>query len=89
MTTLDVSRQIPGFYAGYVASSFTFGRFLSGYFWGFVTDRLGRKPVIIMGLLSMITFSVLFGISRSYTMAITTKFVRLLWNIDEPVVVAV
>ncbi|CAB1106620.1 unnamed protein product [Ectocarpus sp. CCAP 1310/34] len=80
MTTLDVSHQIPGFYAGYVASSFTFGRFLSGYFWDFVTDRFGRKPVIIMGLLSMITFSMLFGISRSYTMAITTRLVLGLTN---------
>ncbi|CAM9674916.1 unnamed protein product [Ectocarpus sp. 6 AP-2014] len=77
---LSLDTNEVGFYAGYVASSFTFGRFLSGYFWGFVTDRLGRKPVIIMGLLSMITFSVLFGISRSYTMAITTRLVLGLTN---------
>ncbi|CAM9645936.1 unnamed protein product [Ectocarpus fasciculatus] len=77
---LSLDTNEVGFYAGYVASAFTFGRFLSGYFWGFVTDRLGRKPVIIIGLLSMTTFSVLFGTSRTYTMAIASRFILGLTN---------
>lgn len=64
----------PGFYAGYVASSFTFGRFLSGYVWGSATDIIGRKPVIIIGLLSITIFSMIFGMSETYSMAITTRF---------------
>ena len=62
-----------GFYAGYVASSFTLGRFLSGYFWGLMTDYIGRKPVIITGLLSIATFSVIFGMSDTYAMALTSR----------------
>eukprot|EP00752_Nemacystus_decipiens_P004106 g3756.t1 len=69
-----------GFYAGYVASSFTFGRFLSGYFWGSLTDRVGRKPVIIIGLLSMMTFSLAFGVSGTYSMALASRFILGLTN---------
>ncbi len=62
-----------GFLSGYVASSFTFGRFLSGYFWGAISDRFGRNPVIIIGLLSIATFSMIFGCSTSYEMALISR----------------
>ncbi|CAN0234961.1 unnamed protein product, partial [Ectocarpus sp. 4 AP-2014] len=64
---LETTNEV-GFYAGYVASSFTFGRFLSGYVWGSATDIIGRKPVIIIGLLSITIFSMIFGMSETYSM---------------------
>ena len=67
-----------GFYAGYVASAFTFGRFVSGYPLGQVTDAVGRKPVIIAGLLSIMVFSLTFGLSPTFGFAITTRFVECL-----------
>ena len=67
-----------GFYAGYVASAFTFGRFVSGYPLGQVTDAVGRKPVIISGLLSIMVFSLTFGLSPTFGFAITTRFVDCL-----------
>ncbi|CAN0329264.1 unnamed protein product, partial [Pylaiella littoralis] len=60
--------------AGYVASSFTLGRFLGGYFWGCVADRIGRKPVVIIGLLSITTGFIAFGTSRTYSMALAFVF---------------
>ncbi|PVH33763.1 hypothetical protein PAHAL_8G061000 [Panicum hallii] len=36
-----------GFYAGLVGASFMLGRALTSIFWGFVADRIGRKPVIL------------------------------------------
>ncbi|CAM9674846.1 unnamed protein product, partial [Ectocarpus sp. 6 AP-2014] len=76
---LETTNEV-GFYAGYVASSFTFGRFLSGYVWGSATDIIGRKPVIIIGLLSITIFSMIFGMSDTYSMAITTRFILGLTN---------
>ena len=64
---------IQGFYAGYVASAFIFGRFLSGYVWGYFTDSIGRKPVIVATLLSVATFSLAFGFSTSYTWALSSR----------------
>ncbi|KAK4285259.1 hypothetical protein QN277_001985 [Acacia crassicarpa] len=61
-------------YAGYVGSAFMFGRGLTSIPWGIVADRYGRKPVAISGILAVIVFNTLFGLSSSFWMAITTRF---------------
>ncbi|KAJ4835158.1 Protein ZINC INDUCED FACILITATOR-LIKE 1 [Turnera subulata] len=63
-----------GFYAGYVGSSFMLGRALTSVFWGIVSDRYGRKPVIIMGTTAVVIFNTLFGLSVNFWMAIATRF---------------
>ncbi|KAK9912497.1 hypothetical protein M0R45_036359 [Rubus argutus] len=65
-----------GFYAGYVASSYMLGRALASVFWGIVADRYGRKPVIIIGTIAVVTLNTLFGLGVNYWMAITTRFLR-------------
>eukprot|EP00752_Nemacystus_decipiens_P005837 g5273.t1 len=69
-----------GYYAGYVASSFTFGRILSGYVWGHFADACGRKPTVIIGLLSMQIFSLAFGLSTSYAQALSSRLLLGLTN---------
>ncbi|KAF5185882.1 Zinc induced facilitator-like, partial [Thalictrum thalictroides] len=63
-----------GYYAGFVGASFMFGRALTSVLWGIIADRYGRKPVIIFGAASVVLFSTLFGLSTSFWMAITTRF---------------
>ncbi|KAJ8635318.1 hypothetical protein MRB53_009585 [Persea americana] len=63
-----------GFYAGYIGSSFMFGRALTSVFWGVVADRYGRKPVIILGTTSVVLFNTLFGLSANFWMAISMRF---------------
>ncbi|KAA8519302.1 hypothetical protein F0562_013558 [Nyssa sinensis] len=63
-----------GYYAGYVGSSFMFGRALTSVFWGIMADRYGRKPVIIIGTCAVVVFNTLFGLSINFWMAITTRF---------------
>jgi len=62
-----------GFYAGYVASAFTLGRFLTGYFWGHASDAIGRKPVIVVALSATALFSLSFGFSTTYALAISSR----------------
>lgn len=69
-TDLDVPT---GNYAGFVASSFTFGRFVGGYATGYVIDAVGRKPVIVGGLVSIIIFSLSFGLSTSFAVALLSR----------------
>eukprot|EP00752_Nemacystus_decipiens_P005353 g4854.t1 len=69
-----------GYYAGYIASSFTFGRFLTAYVWGHASDSIGRKPVVLIGLSAIVVCSVAFGLSTSFTMAIASRFVLGLLN---------
>jgi len=54
------ARQI-AVYVGAITSAFAFAEFSSGVVWGRISDRIGRKPVLIFGLagtaLSMMVFS--------------------------------
>ncbi|VAH92833.1 unnamed protein product [Triticum turgidum subsp. durum] len=63
-----------GFYAGFVGASFMFGRCLTSTLWGIAADRIGRKPVVMFGILSVVIFNTLFGLSVTYWMAIATRF---------------
>uniref|UniRef100_A0A1J3G6U7 Protein ZINC INDUCED FACILITATOR 1 n=2 Tax=Noccaea caerulescens TaxID=107243 RepID=A0A1J3G6U7_NOCCA len=63
-----------GFYAGFVGCSFMFGRALTSVFWGIVADRYGRKPIILLGTISIAIFNALFGLSVNFWMAIGTRF---------------
>ncbi|KAL8711393.1 MAG: hypothetical protein Q9220_004291 [cf. Caloplaca sp. 1 TL-2023] len=49
-----------GLYAGLVTAAFAFAEFSTGMFWGHVSDKIGRKPILIMGLVG--TFILVVGI---------------------------
>ncbi|ESW20760.1 hypothetical protein PHAVU_005G012400 [Phaseolus vulgaris] len=61
-------------YAGYVGSSMMFGRALTSILWGMISDRYGRKPVIVIGIITVVIFNTLFGLSTSFWMAISMRF---------------
>jgi len=63
-----------GFYAGFVGASFMLGRCLTSTVWGIAADRIGRKPIVMFGIFSVVIFNTLFGLSTSYWMAIATRF---------------
>jgi len=48
--------------------------FLTAYFWGKISDRYGRKPVIAIGNLSSAVCVVLFGLADSYAAASAVRF---------------
>nr|VDC85225.1 unnamed protein product [Brassica rapa] len=54
--------------------SFMVGRTLTSVIWGIVADRYGRKPVILIGIASVVIFNTLFGLSVNFWMAIITRF---------------
>ncbi|KAM0823934.1 hypothetical protein ACQ4PT_070517 [Festuca glaucescens] len=62
-----------GFYAGFVGASYMLGRALTSVIWGVVADKHGRKPVLVITLVSVIIFNTLFGLISSYWMALTTR----------------
>ncbi|KAL6640468.1 hypothetical protein ACP70R_021591 [Stipagrostis hirtigluma subsp. patula] len=63
-----------GFYVGFLGASYMLGRSLTSMIWGMVADRIGRKPVIMITILSTIVFNTLFGLSTRYWMALATRF---------------
>ncbi|XP_021296372.1 protein ZINC INDUCED FACILITATOR 1-like isoform X2 [Herrania umbratica] len=50
------------------------GRALTSVLWGIIADRYGRKPVIIMGTITVVVFNTLFGLSVNFWMAVITRF---------------
>ncbi|XP_010514733.1 PREDICTED: probable peptide/nitrate transporter At3g43790 [Camelina sativa] len=69
-----------GFYAGFVGSSFMIGRALTSIVWGKLADRYGRKPIILIGTFSVIIFNTLFGLSTSFWLAISFRFLLGCFN---------
>ncbi|KAI4316040.1 hypothetical protein L6164_024058 [Bauhinia variegata] len=63
------------FYAGFVGGSYMIGRALTSILWGVMADRYGRKPVIAIGILSVIITNAIFGLSVNFWMAISTRFI--------------
>ncbi|XP_039017479.1 probable peptide/nitrate transporter At3g43790 isoform X2 [Hibiscus syriacus] len=56
------------------------GRALTSLFWGVVADRYGRKPVILIGIFSVVVFNTLFGLSTSFWMALSMRFLLGCFN---------
>ncbi|THH20372.1 hypothetical protein EW146_g974 [Bondarzewia mesenterica] len=56
-----------GFYSGLVESSFALFQLISIYQWARLSDIIGRRPVIFLGITGMAIASILFGLSQSLT----------------------
>jgi len=48
-------------YAGMVTSAFAFAEFSLGVVWGRLSDRVGRKPILLTGLAGTALSMLIFG----------------------------
>ncbi|KAI9598984.1 major facilitator superfamily domain-containing protein [Syncephalis fuscata] len=69
-----------GYYAGFLTSSFAVAQFFCNLPWGYLSDRIGRRPVILAGLLGTTICSILFGLSKSFLWALVTRSMSGLLN---------
>lgn len=63
-----------GLWVGLMMMSYSAAQFLFSPFWGSLSDRLGRKPILLIGLVGNTIFFTLFGISTSLIMALVARF---------------
>lgn len=61
------------FYAGMILSAFTFAEFSTGVFWGWMSDQIGRKPVLIMGLVGTAVSMTVFGFAPNLATALLAR----------------
>ena len=73
------ARQI-SIYVGMVTSSFAFAEFLSGVAWGRISDRVGRKPVLLAGLAGTALSMLVFGFAPNLPVALLGRALGGLLN---------
>lgn len=69
-----------GFFTGWLLTSFMTGRLLSSFYCGALSDRVGRKVVIRIGLWSCVVFSIAFGFSPTFAIALAMRLGMGLFN---------
>ncbi|EPQ26331.1 uncharacterized protein PFL1_05980 [Pseudozyma flocculosa PF-1] len=62
-----------GYYAGLIESLFAFAQCCTILFWGGLSDRVGRKPVLLSGLVGVSCSIILFGLSRTFIAAVFSR----------------
>lgn len=67
-------------YAGMVTAAFTFAEFSTGVLWGRLSDKIGRKPVLLTGLMGTAISVVIFGFSPNLYVALAARAVGGLLN---------
>lgn len=66
-------RTSASFYTGIFISTFSLAESLTGLFWGGLSDRFGRKPVLLFGCLGTMISLIVVGLSPNFGMALVGR----------------
>ncbi|CAH7667154.1 major facilitator superfamily domain-containing protein [Phakopsora pachyrhizi] len=62
-----LSEKQIGFYSGSIESIFSLSQFLTIILWGKLSDRIGRRPVLSIGLIGVFLSTLTFGLSKTFS----------------------
>ncbi|CAG9937178.1 unnamed protein product [Clonostachys rosea f. rosea IK726] len=74
------NEQDASFYAGLLISSFSLAEALMGMYWGGLSDRMGRKPVLMIGCAGTMFSMVMVGFASDIWMALIGRAIGGLLN---------
>jgi MFS transporter, DHA1 family, tetracycline resistance protein len=80
----DAQRVLRGGILGLLMASFSAMQFFFAPIWGRISDRIGRRPILLLGLFASVVFYTLFGIASEvgdhgwYRLALVLLFVSRL-----------
>ncbi len=63
-----------GFWIALMMAGYSAAQFIFSPFWGALSDRIGRRPVLMTGLVGNTVFFTIFGLSSSLWMAFIARF---------------
>lgn len=76
----EVPDQDIAFYTGLLIAVVTFGEFLSAMIWARISDRIGRKPTLLIGTAFGAAATLSLGLSRSIAAAVASRALDGLLN---------
>ncbi len=71
-----VDRNDVASWAGLTSAMFSLAQSMTAVSWGRASDYYGRKPAILMGLLSTMVTFIIWGMSTSLPMAIIVRGIQ-------------
>ena len=71
-TKQDISEI--GLWVGLLMTSYSAAQFLFSPIWGSLSDRIGRRPVLMIGLVGNTVFFTVFGLANTLLMALAARF---------------
>jgi predicted MFS family arabinose efflux permease len=63
------------FYCGVLIASFSFAESLTSMWWGTLSDRIGRKPVLLLGCFGTMLSLLMVGFSQSFAFALAGRLI--------------
>ncbi|KAH7027754.1 major facilitator superfamily domain-containing protein [Microdochium trichocladiopsis] len=73
IASFGVDKDAVAQWAGITSAAFSLAQSVTAVWWGRASDRFGRKPVILTGLMCTMLCFLAWGLSTSLTMAITIR----------------
>lgn len=69
-----------GIWVGVLMTSYSAAQFLFSPFWGSLSDRIGRRPVLMVGLVGNTVFFTMFGLANTLLLALVARFLAGVFN---------
>ena len=69
-----------GLWVGLLMTAYSTAQFLSSPFWGSLSDRMGRRPILMFGLVGNTVFFTAFGFSTTLLFALSMRFFAGVFN---------
>tara|TARA_B100000963_G_scaffold351322_1_gene362762 strand:- start:514 stop:1872 length:1359 start_codon:yes stop_codon:yes gene_type:complete len=69
-----------GLWVGLLMTAYSAAQFLFSPFWGTLSDRIGRRPVLMIGLVGNTVFFLAFGFSKTLLFALAMRFLAGVFN---------
>ena len=69
-----------GIWVGILMTSYSAAQFLFSPIWGSISDRIGRRPVLMIGLIGNTVFFTMFGLANTLIVALIARFLAGVFN---------
>ena len=77
---VDQNIAAVGLWVGLLMTSYSAAQFLFSPVWGGLSDRIGRRPVLMIGLVGNTVFFTMFGLANTLLMALAARFLAGVFN---------